>query len=100
MNESKKKKHMFLLDEFIYNTKMKFNNEIVSLRERKTSLIDKITNYNKRITDINKQLNVTETLFTLTLDKQLEAVDQYDVTEEQIDQYEQSKVIKFYFKES
>ncbi|EAS07768.2 WD repeat protein (macronuclear) [Tetrahymena thermophila SB210] len=91
MNESKKKKHMFLLDEFIYNTKMKFNNEIVSLRERKTSLIDKISNYNKRITEINKQLGINETLFTLTLDKQLEAVDQFDVTEEQIDQYEQQK---------
>lgn len=51
---------MFLLEEFIYNTKTKFNNEIINLRDRKKKLIDKITNYNKKITDINKQLNITE----------------------------------------
>ena len=60
---------MFLLEEFIYNTKMKFNNEIISLRERKGKIIDKITGYNKKITEINKQLNITENLFTPIIDK-------------------------------
>ena len=69
MNESKKKKHMFLLEEFIYNTKMKFNNEIISLRERKSKIIEKIVGYNKKITEINKQLNITENLFTPVIDK-------------------------------
>jgi len=32
---------MFLLEEFIHNTKLKFNNEIISLRERKTEIISK-----------------------------------------------------------
>jgi len=69
MNESKKKKHMFLLEEFIYNTKMKFNNEIISLRERKGKIIDKISGHNKKINEINKQLNITENLFTPIIDK-------------------------------
>lgn len=45
---------MFLLEEFIYNTKMKFNNEVISLRERKKTIIDKVTQYNSRIAEINK----------------------------------------------
>ena len=31
MNVSKKRKHMFLLEEFIYNTKIKFNQELIFL---------------------------------------------------------------------
>ena len=42
MNVSKKRKYMFLLEEFIYNIKMKFNNTIISLRERKKNIITKI----------------------------------------------------------
>jgi hypothetical protein len=54
MNVGKKKKNMFLREEFIYNTKIKFNNEIISLRERKKNIIAKITEYNIKINDINK----------------------------------------------
>jgi len=54
MNVSKKRKHMFLLEEFIYNTKMKFNSELISLRDRKKNLIKKIKNYNERVKEINK----------------------------------------------
>lgn len=35
MNVSKKRKHIFLLEELIYETKMKFNNEIKHLRDQK-----------------------------------------------------------------
>lgn len=83
MNESKKKKHMFLLEEFIYNTKMKFNNEIISLRDRKIKLMEKITNYNKTIIEINKQLVLTETLFTPSLDKNIETPESfYEISED------------------
>lgn len=39
MNVSKKRKHMFLLEDFIFNAKMKFNNEIISLKTRKSNII-------------------------------------------------------------
>ena len=45
---------MFLLEEFIYNTKMKFNHDILSLKDKKKQLIEKITRYNSRIEEINK----------------------------------------------
>ncbi len=44
---------MFLLEEFIFNTKMKFNDEIIKLRDRKKNLIEKINKYNQRISEIN-----------------------------------------------
>jgi len=56
MNMSKKRKHMFLLQEFIFNTKMKFNNEVISLRDRKKLLLAKISVYNAKICDINRAL--------------------------------------------
>ena len=42
MNVSKKRKYMFLLEEFMYNIKMKFNNTIINLREIKSNIINKI----------------------------------------------------------
>lgn len=57
MNVSKKRKHMFLLEEFIYKTKMKFNNEVISLRDRKKAIIERSEKYNARINEINKLLN-------------------------------------------
>lgn len=93
MNVSKKRKHMFLLEEFIYKTKMKFNNEIISLKERKKKLIDKIQNYYKKITDINQQLGKTEELFIPQFDKALELPElQLEITEEQIDEYARQKL--------
>ena len=53
MNVSKKRKFMFLLEEFIYKTKMGFNKELINLRQRKKVLIEKIEKYNKLIMDIN-----------------------------------------------
>ena len=37
---------MFLLEEFLYKTKMRFNQEVINLREKKKSLIEKIEKYN------------------------------------------------------
>lgn len=45
MNVAKKRKHMFLLEEFIYSIKLKFNSEIKNLRERKKKIIEKLTVY-------------------------------------------------------
>ena len=53
MNVSKKRKHMFLLEEFLYNTKIKFNHQLITLKGRKLELIDKIKRYNEKISKIN-----------------------------------------------
>jgi len=42
MNVAKQKKHMYLLEEFIYNTKLKFNQEVSNLKQRKINLIENI----------------------------------------------------------
>jgi hypothetical protein len=56
MNVSKKRKHMFLLEEFLHSMKMKFNSEIIALRGRKHAIIQKITSYNTQIEEINEKL--------------------------------------------
>lgn len=37
---------MYMLEEFIYNTKVKFNHQLIALKKRKVDLIDKIKRYN------------------------------------------------------
>ena len=59
---------MFLLEEFIYNTKMKYNYEVIKLQSKKQQLIEKITSYNKRITEINKELVIDDILFVPKID--------------------------------
>lgn len=60
---------MFLLEEFIYNTKIKFNQQLINLRQRKIAIIDKIRRYNEQILRINNQLGKVENLVTPALDK-------------------------------
>ena len=85
MNVSKQRKHMFLLEEFIYNTKMKFNHDILGLKEKKKALIEKITQYNSRIEEINKQLGIEEVLFVPKFDNETEQPETlFDVKEDEI----------------
>ena len=62
MNAAKKRRQMLMLEESIYNEKMEFNNRLMGMRDLKVRLIEKIKNWNKRIREINTQLNVDETL--------------------------------------
>lgn len=88
MNVSKKRKHMFLLEEFLYNTKIKFNHQLITLKARKLQLIDKIKMYNENISKINTQLGRVEVLFTPDIDKATEDPDSYmHITDEQIDEF-------------
>jgi len=54
MNVSKKRKNMFILEEYLYSLKMKFNNSVKRLRLEKEELIELIKNHNKRIKKINE----------------------------------------------
>jgi hypothetical protein len=49
MNVEKKKGHIFLLEDYIYTTKKRFNEEILELKNQKFAIIKKITDYNERI---------------------------------------------------
>jgi len=49
MNVSKKRKNMFILEEYLYSLKMKFNNSVKRLRLEKEELINLITESNKKI---------------------------------------------------
>ena len=49
MNVSKKRKNMFILEEYLYSLKMKFNNSVKRLRLEKEELINLITTHNSRI---------------------------------------------------
>lgn len=40
MNVKKQRKHMFMLEEFIFNTKMKYNQEVLRLKQRKILLLE------------------------------------------------------------
>lgn len=93
MNVSKQRKHMFLLEEFVYNTKMKFNHDILALKQKKKALIAKITRYNARIHEINKQLAIEETLFLPKLDVETEEPESmFDVKEDEINsEFERQK---------
>lgn len=88
MNVSKKRKHMYMLEEFIYNTKVKFNHQLIALKKRKVDLIDKIKRYNVQIKRINEQLGKTETLFTAEIDRELEDPTSFmEISDEQITEY-------------
>lgn len=78
---------MFLLEDFIFNAKMKFNNEIISLKNRKKNIIEKVKDYNQKIMYINKELNIYENLFVPQIDWDLEYPEKkFEVSVEEIDQ--------------
>lgn len=63
---------------------------MISLRDRKKTLADKIKTYNSKISDINGQLGLKEDLFFPQIDKELEEPESYyEITEDQIDHYAQ-----------
>lgn len=74
---------MFILEEYLYSLKMKFNNSVKRLRLEKEELINLITSYNGRITEINTDLAVEEKLFVPLIDNELEYPEKfYDITED------------------
>ena len=74
---------MFILEEYLYSLKMKFNNSVKRLRLEKEELINLITTYNERINHINTELTVEEKLFTPIIDNELEYPEKfYDITKE------------------
>lgn len=92
MNVSKKRKNMFILEEYLYSLKMKFNNSVKRLRLEKEDLIDTISQHNIRITKINSELGVEEKLFTPEIDLELEYPEKfYEISEEDMTEFRAKK---------
>lgn len=63
MNVSKKKKHMFLHFQFLYDSKRRFNEKLLDMKHRREKLVEKVGRYNDTIQKINAELSVDELLF-------------------------------------
>ena len=83
---------MFLLEEFIYDTKLKLNHKINDLKDRKQNIMTKINDFNQRIMQINKQLGLEENLFNPKLDLDKEMPDNFMIIDDQdIDDFSKTK---------
>jgi len=92
MNVSKKRKHMFLLYEILYNSKREFNDKVLGLRDRKKEIIEKVKKYNTRLQEIDKQLEIETTYYIPTLDEKLEEPEKFfDVKDAEVDEYAKKK---------
>jgi len=92
MNVGKKRKHMFLLYEILYNSKKEFNDKLVNLRRNKMEIIEKINKYNARLKEIDAELEVTQEYYTPTLDEAVEYPEKaYEISDEQVTEYAKKK---------
>ncbi|XP_070551975.1 cilia- and flagella-associated protein 44-like isoform X2 [Ptychodera flava] len=57
MNALKKRNQLLLLIEEIYNHKMHFNGRLITLRDKKISLIEKIIQYRQELIEVQSKLN-------------------------------------------
>lgn len=87
MNISRKKKHMFINYQFLFESKKKFNERLLELKQRREQLVDKIKRYNKVYQDINAELGIEEQLFQ----PRTKHNDEEEITEEDIDEYAKQK---------
>lgn len=62
-NVDKKRRQLVLLDAKIHGIKMQFNKKLLSLRDLKKGLIEQISESNKKLTSLRKELKQTEQLF-------------------------------------
>ena len=92
INVEKKKGHIFLVEDYIYQSKHKFNQVMLSLKSQKKHLIQKIKDYNAKIYAINEELSIEETLFEPKFDKKLEDPEsQFDFDEPEKEQEEKKE---------
>ena len=63
---------MVLLEGSIHKLKVDFNQKIQELKIRKKDIVEHVLGLNKRLEDINKELNVKEELFVPNIDKAVE----------------------------
>jgi hypothetical protein len=87
VNFSKKRQQMVLLEGSIHKLKVDFNQKIQELKLRKKEIVDHVTKLNKRLVEINTELQVkNETLFEPKIDKSVEYPENFfEITDEDIE---------------
>ena len=92
VNFSRKRQQMVLLEGSIHKLKVDFNQKIQELKIRKKEIVDHVTGLNKRLEDINKELNVKETLFVPNIDKTVEYPENFfEIKDEDIEVFKKQK---------
>jgi hypothetical protein len=92
MNVSKQRKMIYMVEEFIHEVKMDFNRSLLEMKENKKKIFDKIIETNKRIEEINAELEIEETLFTPSYNEVVEFPEKnFEVTQEEIDELAKAK---------
>ena len=84
---ARKKKHMFLHYNYLFNSKKTFNEKLLELKKRKEKIIEKILRFNKRFQEINAELGINEDLFAPKIEK--EASD--EISNEEIEEFSKQK---------
>lgn len=89
VNAEKKRQQMILLENSIFNLKVDFNKNLEELKfKRKTEIIELAKQSNKRILEINKELEIEEELFYPQIDETLEYPENfYNISMEDIVKY-------------
>ena len=78
VNAEKKRQQMILLENSIFNLKVDFNKSLEDLKlKRKTEIIELAKESNKRILEINEELDIEEKLFYPIIDEDLEYPENY-----------------------
>jgi cilia- and flagella-associated protein 44 len=94
VNASQKKHQMLLLESSLYSMKSEFNKKVVEMRQKKKSLIEKITNQNERLGEINKTLKLDPKMdiFQPTIDGDLEEPEKsLEITDKDVKNFAREK---------
>jgi WD40 repeat protein len=105
LSVQKQRKMIFILEEIIYSMKSQFNSDLLVLKDRKKKLFEKIINSNKRVAQINKDieknklakqslqdLQINDVLFNPQYEYHLEFPEKLlEVTKEEIDELAKQK---------
>ena len=93
VNAEKKRQQMVLLENSIFNLKVDFNKKLEELKTiQKQNIIEMVTKGNKRLLEINTELNIEEELFYPQIDEAVEYPENfYKVNMEDIIKYNHKK---------
>ena len=87
-NAKIKRNEMILLQESLHNIKEQFNIRVIELRNKKSTITQRLIQLNKRVGEIKKELGLSEVLFepqVLTLEEEPEKM--WDISEKEIKKY-------------
>lgn len=85
LNVSRKKKHLFLHYQYLFEEKKEFNSRLLHLKQTKHKIIEELEPFNQKLRAINRELGLSEPDITVELDEDVEIPEtEIEVTEEDI----------------